>query len=124
MINTLPLVGVKAYSALIAVQKLLMGLKMLPEYDAIAYPDFFESFRDMEDSEKEYHLRMASAFVELEVEELQAIISFATDSNGIAYTSANLRNLKPDELLDIIVAVALEISQIKITLVSKTEKKK
>lgn len=124
MIQVLPLVGTKAYSALIAVQKLLLGLKMLPEYENIKYAEFFESFREMDDSEKESKIRIAAAFVELTVEELQAIICFGSDSNGIAYTSANLKNLKPDEIFEVIVAVALEVSRIKITLVSQEEKKK
>lgn len=124
MIGVLPLVGPKAYSAVISVQKLLLGMKMLPEYEKIPYPEFFESFREMEDSEKESHIRMAAAFVELTPEELFSIVSFATDSNGIAYTSANLRNLEPQEIFEAIVAVAMEISRIKITLVTKDEKKK
>lgn len=124
MMQVLPLVGTKAYSALIAVQKLLMGLKMLPEYEKQPYVEFFESFREMSDADKENHIRMAAAFVELTVEELQAIICFGTDANGIAYTSANLKNLKPEEIFDVIVAVALEVSRIKITLVSQNEKKK
>jgi len=124
MIKVLPLVGPKAYSALIAVQKLLIGLKMLPEYEKTPYAEFFESFREMDDSEKEVMIRLAAAFVELTVEELQAIVCFGCDKNGIAYTAANLKNLKPDEIFEIIVAVAIEISLIKITMVSAEEKKK
>jgi hypothetical protein len=62
--------------------------------------------------------------VQLEQDEVEAIIGFASDKNGIPYSPANLKNLSPDELHEIIVSVCMEIGRIRIELVSESEKKK
>jgi len=123
-IKVLPLVGFKSIRVLNAFHTLLLGLKMLPIYLDQDYVTFFDSFKDKSDTEKEDALRQAAAFVPLNSEELDAIISFTTDSNGIPYSSANRSQLKPDELFSIIVAVCMEIGRIKIDLISENEKKK
>lgn len=120
----LPLQGYKSLRALNAFHALLLGLKMLPAYMAVPYVEFYAAFETKTDAEKETALREALAFVQLSPEEVEALISFATDANGIPYGPANLANLKPDELFELIVAVCMEIGRIKIDLVSKDEKKK
>lgn len=124
IINILPLVGYKALRSMAAFNTLLLGLKMLPMYETIEYPEFYASFKDKTDKQKEDALRLAAAFVQLSSEEVESLISFASDKNGIPYTSANLKNLKPNELFEIIIAVCMEIGRIKIDLVSDEEKKK
>lgn len=91
---------------------------------ATDYQTFYASFEKMDDAQKEKMLREAVAFVQLSPEEVDAVLCFATDKNGIAYTDVNKGNLTPDELFEIIVAVGMEISKIKIELVSSDEKKK
>jgi hypothetical protein len=107
-----------------AFHTLLLGLKMLPVYMHEDYVSFFASFKTKTDGEKEDALRQAIAFVQLTPEEVEAIVSFATDSNDVPYSAKNRQELKPDELFEIIVSVCMEIGRIKIELVSEEEKKK
>lgn len=124
MIKILPLVGYKSLRALNAFSTLLLGLKMLPIYLDQDYVTFYESFKDKSDGEKESALRQALAFVNLTQEEVEALASFATDSNGIAYTSVNLKTIGAEDLFEILIAVCMEIGRIKVELVSDEEKKK
>jgi hypothetical protein len=124
VIRVLPLKGHKSLRVLNAFNSLLLGLKMLPAYMTQDYQTFFASFEDKSDAEKEAALRQAAAFVELSPDEIDAIASFATDANGVPYSHANIKNLGPDELFEIVVAVCMEIVKIKIDLVSSDEKKK
>lgn len=120
----LPLKGYKSLKALNAFSALLLGLKMLPMYLSQTYEVFYEGFKNMDDDDKEKFLRQAVAFVQLEQDEVEAVICFACDKNGVPYSPVNLKNLGPDELHEIIVAVCMEIGRIKIDLVSESEKKK
>ena len=120
----LPLTGYKSLRALNAFHSLLLGLKMLPINLDKDYVEFFASFKDKTDAEKEAALRQAVAFVQLSQDEVEALVSFGTDSNGIPYSSVNQKQLAPEELFDIIIAVCMEIGRIKIELVSEEEKKK
>ena len=120
----LPLKGFKSLRAMNAFHTLLLGLKMLPAYMAEDYVTFFAKFKDKTAAEKETSLREALAFVQLSSEEVEALCSFATDRNGIAYGASNIANLKPDELFETIVAVCMEIGRIEIKLVTEEEKKK
>lgn len=121
--NILPLKGFKSLRALNAFHALLLGLKMLPQYIGQDYESFYESFKEKSESEKEKLLREAILFVELQEDEVEALISFATDKNGIPYSKVNLKNLGPDELHETIVAVCMAIGSIKITILSEAEKK-
>lgn len=124
MIQVQPLSGYRSLRALNAFSSLLLGLKMLPIYLNLDYVEFYESFKEKTDAEKESLLRQALAFVQLTQEEVEAVVSFANDSNGVPYGSANLKNLSPEVLFEIIVAVCMQIGKIKIDLVSEEEKKK
>jgi hypothetical protein len=122
--KVLPLKGYKSLKALNAFHTLLLGLKMLPAYALEAYDEFYEGFANKSEAEKEKFLREAILFVPLQPEEVDSLIAFCTDSNGIAYQEANIKNLGPDELVECIVAVCMEIGKIKIELMSQDEKKK
>lgn len=120
----LPLVGYKSLRALNAFHALLLGLKMLPAYLAEGYESFYASFNTKTDVEKENALREAAVFVQLAEDEVEALISFATDKNGIPYGKENFKNLNAGEIHEIIVGVCMEIGKIKIDIVSEQEKKK
>lgn len=122
--KVLELKGFKSLRALNAFHALLLGLKMLPAYQSLSYEDFFAGFKDKTDGEKETCLREAAVFVQLAEDEIEALVCFCTDKNGVPYSSVNVKNLKLDELHEIIVAVCMEIGRIKINLVSEEEKKK
>ncbi len=121
--KVLPLKGYKSLRALNAFHALLLGLKMLPAYIAEDYESFYARFADKSEPEKEKLLREAAVFVQLGQDEVEALVSFATDKNGIAYQSANMKSLGLGELHSIIIAVCMEIGRIKIDLISEDEKK-
>ena len=123
MIQVLPLRGFNSLKALNAFSALLLGLKMLPAYIAITMEDFYGAFIEMSEGEKEARLREAVAFVKLEQDEVESIICFTKDKNGITHSRENLKNLDVKELHEIIVAVCMEIGKIKISLTSESEKK-
>ncbi len=122
--QVLPLKGYKSLKALNAFHALLLGLKMLPAYMSVDYQEFYASFKSMDDSKKERSLREAAAFVQLTSDEVDSLISFSTDRNGVPFSAVNSSNLSPDEIFEIIVHVCMEIGRIKIDLVSEEEKKK
>lgn len=119
----LPLTGYKSLRALNAFHALLLGLKMLPTYRELPYEKFFAAFDERSDLEKEAMLREAAVFVQLQQDEVEALICFATDSNGVPYEAVNLRNLEPKEIHEIIVAVSMAIGRMKVSLVTSEEKK-
>lgn len=121
--KVLPLVGYKSLKALNAFHTLLLGLKMLPAYMSEDYETFYASFIDKTDDQKEKALREAAAFVSLNEDEVFALISFCEDRNGVPYQEVNVKNLGASELMNVIVAVCMEIGRIKIELVSDHEKK-
>ncbi len=123
MIKTFPLKGYKSLKALNAFHALLLGLKMLPAYISEAYESFYEGFKDKTEAEKEKLLREAALFVQLGQDEVEALISFAADPNGVPYSPVNMKNLNPGQLHEIIVAVCMEIGKIRIEIVSEEEKK-
>lgn len=122
-LRVLELKGYKSLRALNAFHTLMLGLKMLPQYMGETYEDFFARVEQMPKADQIKMIREAALFVNLEKEEVEALVCFCTDKNGIPYQAANLDNLKPDELHEVIVAVCTEISQIKIDFVSTNEKK-
>ncbi len=119
----LPLKGYKSLRALNGFHALLLGLKMLPAYIQEPYETFYASFNEKSDDEKRKLLREAVIFVQLGQDEVEALIGFAIDKNGVPYQSANVKNLAVDELHAIIVAVCMEIGRIKIELITEEEKK-
>lgn len=121
--KVLELRGYKSLRALNAFHTLMLGLKMLPAYMGEHYEDFFGRIEKMDAAGQEKLIREAGLFVELREEEVEALVCFCTDANGVPYTAENLKNLGPRELHECVVAVCLEIAKIKIDLVSNSEKK-
>jgi hypothetical protein len=125
MIQVSELKGIQSLHAFNAYNSLLMGLKMIPEYMSIGFEDFLKMLDGLEsEAERRKILTTAARFVKLEEDELNALISFCSDSNGVPYGKENLKNLKPEELVDVIVSVCLKMSEIKVDLVTEAEKKK
>lgn len=121
--KVLELKGYKSLKALNVFHSLMLGLKMLPEYARETYEAFFERVDQMPPEDKEKLIREAALFVALERDEIDALICFVADANGVPYTAENVKSLGPDELHEIVVSVCLEISKIKVNFVTKTEKK-
>lgn len=123
MVKVLELKGYKSLRALNAFNALMLGLKMLPQYMGESYESFLARIHDMPHEDQKKMIREAALFVELTKEEVEALVCFCADKNGVPYSSENLKNLGPAEQVEIIVEVCAEISKIKIDFVSETEKK-
>lgn len=121
--KVLELRGFKSLRALNAFNTLMLGLKMLPAYMAESYEQFFGRVSEMAPPDQEKLIREAALFVELQKEEVEALVSFVADGNGVPYSAENMKALGPKELHEMIVAVCKEIAKIKIDLVGEHEKK-
>jgi hypothetical protein len=118
---------IKGYQSLRAFQAyntLLLGLKMLPSYVHESYESFYTRLTNLPPSEQEKLIREAAFFVELRKEEVEALVCFCRDKNGVPYSAVNVSNLNPKDLVEAIVSVCVEISKFKIDLISEDEKKK
>lgn len=115
--------GYKSLRALNAFHTLLLGLKMLPSYLGEQYEDFYSRIAEMPLSGQEKMLREAVMFVELQADEVEALVCFCKDPNGVPYTAENIKGLDPKQLFECIVAVCKEIAKIKIDFVTEAEKK-
>lgn len=124
MIKTTPLKGIKSLKALNAFSTLILGVKMLPAYQAETYEAFLRVVHLMPREDRYKVIKEAALFVELDPSELEAVLSFCVDPNGVPYGPANIKNLGPDEMVEMIVEVMLNIADLKIDLVSDDEKKK
>ncbi len=123
MMKVLELKGYKSLKALNVFHALMLGLKMLPTYRGESYEDFFARVQVMPDGDKEKLVREAALFVDVEKDEVESLLCFVADPNGVPYSAQNLKSLGPQEIYEIIVAVCMEISKIKINFVSESEKK-
>jgi hypothetical protein len=121
--KVLELRGYKSLRALNAFHTLMLGLKMLPAYMGESYEDFYSRISKMDETSQEKMIREAALFVELQKEEVEALACFCADPNGVPYTVENVKNLDPKKLIDIIVAVCVQISKIDISIVSESQKK-
>jgi hypothetical protein len=121
--KVLPLVGFKSLRAFNAFHALLLGVKMLPAYMGETYEEFLERVEEMSEADQRKVLMAGARHVALEKEEIESLICFCTDKNGVPYSAENLKNLGPDDLVDVIVEVCLAIGRIKINFVSEAEKK-
>ncbi len=121
--KVLELKGYKSLKAFNAFQTLMLGLKMLPSYMSETYEDFYDRISVMEESDQRKLIMEAALFVTLTPEEVEAIVSFCADPNGVPYSAVNMKELPPEKLIDMIVAVSLQFAKIKINFVSESEKK-
>lgn len=124
MIATAKLEGYRSLRALNAFHVLMLGLKMLPAYVGEQYEEFFDRVSRMEPEHQEKLIREAALFVELQKEEVEALLSFCVDPNGVPYGAANLKSLGPKEIHECIVAVCMQIAAIKVDLIGDAQKKK
>lgn len=122
--KVLELKGTRSMRAFNAFQTLMLGLKMLPAYQGETYEDFYARIDSLEREGQETLIREAAFFVQLEQDELEAVMSFCTDANGVPYDSTNIKNLGPDQFVDGIVAVCMEIAKMKVSLITEARKKK
>jgi hypothetical protein len=121
--KVLELRGIKSLRALNAFHALMLGLKMLPAYMGETYEEFFARVSLMPEADQEKLIREAATFVEIQKDEVEAMLSFCCDANGVPYSAENVKNLGPREMHEAIVAVCKQIAKIRIDLVGEAQKK-
>ncbi len=121
--KVLELKGIRSLRALNAFHTLMLGLKMLPAYAMETYEQFYARIETMDDAGQETMIREAAVFVPLTDEDVEAVISFCADPNGVPIGAANVKNLGPKEIHECVVAVCKVIGRIKIDLVADAQKK-
>lgn len=124
MMKVSPLVGIKSYFALQAYGKVLLGLKMIPEYMALGFAEFFQRVEELSEADQEAVIRQGVFIMDLDSDEVYALAKFVTDPNGVPYGEANMKTLPPDQIFEILVAVCKELARIKPKLITPDEKKK
>lgn len=122
--KVLELKGYKSLKALNVFHTLMLGLKMLPSYMGESYEDFYAKVQLMPEADQAKLIREAALFVKLDQDEIESLLCFVADPNGVPYGPENLKNLGPDQIHEVIVAVCVEISKIKVNLITDAEKKK
>jgi hypothetical protein len=122
--KVLELKGYKSLKALNAFSTLMLGLKMLPSYMTQTYEEFLGAINLMPPEDQEKMIREAALFVELQKDEIEALMSFCADDNGVPYGPAHMKSLGPQDFIEIIVAVCMEIAKIKVSFITDAEKKK
>lgn len=110
--------------AMQATHKLIFGLKMLPGYAHEEYHEFCARMDRMDHKDQETLMREAAVFVKLEPEEILDLIQFCADANGVPLGQAHLKGMKPADIHEAIVAVAMEVMKAHhVRLISEDEKK-
>ena len=123
IIKVLPLKGSETYWALQSYIKLLFGLKMLPMYLGKTLEQFFHDIEQLPVDDRKKIVREAALMVTLERDEVNALLKFAADKNGVPFTRENTGDLGPGEFMEIIIAVAQEIAALEPNFLSASEKK-
>lgn len=122
--KVLPLKEYKSYKALCAFQRLIFGLQMIPGNMQYSYEEFCAIIEKMSPEDQLKTVTQAAKMVTLDEDEVNALVCFCTDKNGIPYTSENKKTLSPSDIVEIIVTVSMHIlSDIHIDLLSNEEKK-
>ena len=120
----LELRGSKSHTALTAFYNLMIGLRMAPSYQHYSLEEFFSVVEAMEPEDRLKVIITGAKIVPLQDDEIRALVCFCTDKNGVPYTSENLKNLGPSDLVEIIATVCFELSNcIHVDLLSPDEKK-
>lgn len=123
MRKVLELRGLRSYLAFVAFNSLMLGVKMLPAHMSETYEEFFTRVQAMQLEDQVKVIREAALLVPMPKDDLELLVSFCTDKNGIPYDSTNMGNLGPAEIFEVVVAVCTELAKIKVTLISEDEKK-
>ena len=116
--------GIQSFYAVQSVHTLMLGLKMLPSYLGESYEEFFARIDEMPEADQANMIREAALFVKLSPEEILDLCQFCSDANGVPYSKANMKSLRPEEIHEMIVAVGMQVMRDhKIKLITEAEKK-
>lgn len=112
--------SIRAYAVY---QRILLGLLSIPAVLGIAPQDFIDGFEDKPRDERRILLIKACAVMDLSDDEIDSLLYFAVDNNGVALSRINTAALGPKELTEVIVEVCLMASDAKVHSLTKDQKK-
>lgn len=104
--------GLESVWALNAYHTLVRGLAIEQACMGQEMDVTFAKFEALDAAGKERELRRAFSLVNLPEEDMQNLLLFALDANGIPYGKRTLKNIGPADLIEAMVAVCLEIAKI------------
>jgi hypothetical protein len=113
--------GLKSVRPFQVTSVLSLGLLMLPVNMNKLFDVWHEDLVNLPPEDQRKMVEQAVRFVELKEEEIAAMVSFCKDANGVPIDKSNVGNFKPNELLDMIVAVCLEVLKIDVFFCQKTD---
>lgn len=99
---------------------LLLGLLMLPVNMNKKFDDFYAEILNFDQDAQRKILEDAIRFVELQEEEILAVLGFCKDPNGLKIDKTNIGNFNPAEIMDMIVEVCLQVFKIDVFFCRKT----
>lgn len=115
--------GTESMAVMNVFNALMLGMLMLPAYRSLQFEEFMGLVARMEPKEQESIVRSAIDFVRMEKEEIESVMRFCADSNGVPYSTENLKNLSPVQISECVLAVCMEYAKLKINLITEAEKK-
>lgn len=115
--------GLKSLRAYNAYSTLILGMTMLPAYQGEHYESFLARLDQMPEADQINVIRNGARFVPLDKDDLEAMLLFCVDKNGIPITKESVANFNPLQIIEAIVAFCMEVSKFKIDLVTDSEKK-
>jgi len=104
--------GIKSVRVLQVTSTLLLGSLMLPVNMGKTYDNYFEEIMNLDREDQAQVLTDAIQFVELKDEEIQSILSFVQDKNGVQIDKSNIDNYNPAEIMDMVLTVCLQVFDI------------
>ena len=123
MAKLLPLTGISGVRAFNVFHSVILGLKMVPIELEKGYHAFLDEMNSKTEDEKREYFRTGLNFVPLEESDIEAVIRFCEDANGIPLTKNSVRGMSSVDIINLMVEVFLEIAKLNVNLVTKDEKK-
>jgi hypothetical protein len=85
--------------------------------------EFLSMIEEMPVADRKKIVREAVLVVTLERDEINSLMKFAADTNGVPFTQENTAKLSPKEFIEILDAVVQEIAAMEINFLTSAEKK-
>jgi len=115
--------GYEGFRAMQTFCKLVLGLKMIPQYSSFEYLDFLSVIHEMTENDTRLVLREAILLVDLTEDECLSLCVFGSDINGVPYGKVNIKNLTIADSVNVMIEVCLKLSEIKIDALTDDQKK-
>lgn len=116
------LIGIDGYKAFTVFNRVLISLQALPTYQGFPYRVIYTELGRMDEVKRNMVLKEICMLYDFHEDDLISLIKFTLDNNGVPISERNIKNMKPDEILDRALAVMVEIANIKIDILTEEEK--